>query len=63
MKVEGENGKLLGETGLIKPGEYVKSVKLNESPEAGSDIRLRIVAYEPETYYSAGSVVLNTTAS
>ena len=63
LKVEGENGKLLGETGLIKPGEYVKSVKLNESPEAGSDIRLRIVAYEPETYYSAGSVVLNTTAS
>ena len=49
--------------GVSDSKRYVKSVKLNESPEAGSDIRLRIVAYEPETYYSAGSVVLNTTAS
>ena len=54
------NGTLLGETGLIRPGEYVKSVSLTSEVEDGTAIKLKIMAYEPDTYYSAGSVTLNT---
>lgn len=57
------DGEVLGETGLIKPGEYVRSVTLDILPEDGSAVTLRIMAYEPETYYSLGAVKLNTTAS
>ena len=55
------NGKTLGETGLLKPGEYVKDVELNVIPSAGTGIILKIMSYEPDTYMSAGSVTLKTT--
>lgn len=58
--LDGE-GNVLGETGLIKPGEYVQSVTLDTSLTQSVDVKLKIMAYEPETYYSAGSAVLNTT--
>lgn len=61
LRILDQSGNTLGETGLIKPGEYVESVKLETVPENGSDIKLKIMAYEPDTYYSAGSVSLNTT--
>ena len=50
----------LGETGLIKPGEYVKYVELNKNLPTGTNIKLKIMGYEPETYLSAGSAILNT---
>ena len=55
------NGNTLGETGLIRPGEYVQSVVFETIPEVGDSIGLKLMAYEPETYYSAGSATLNTT--
>lgn len=55
------DGKTLGETGLIRPGEYVRSVHLDTMPETGDNVQLKIMAYEPDTYYSAGTVSLNTT--
>lgn len=55
------NGKTLGETGLLKPDEYVKDVELNVIPSAGTGIILKIMSYEPDTYMSAGSVTLKTT--
>ena len=58
-----KTGKILGETGLIKPGEYVQSVTFSDFPEAGNAITLRVMSYEPETYYSRGEVTLNTTLS
>lgn len=57
-------GNILGETGLLKPGEYVQSVELtgaDVSLEDGMELQLKIMAYEPDTYHSAGSAVLNTT--
>lgn len=60
LRVLTANGTLLGETGLIRPGEYVKSVSLTSEVEDGTAIKLKIMAYEPDTYYSAGSVTLNT---
>lgn len=61
LRVLDENGNILGETGLIRPGEYVKDVALTENLTAGTKIKLKIMSYEPETYFSAGSATLNTT--
>lgn len=54
-------GSILGETGLVRPGEYVPFLCLNTTPKSGVAITLKLMAYEPETYHSAGTVVLNTT--
>lgn len=60
LRVLDASGNTLGETGLIKPGEYVKDVELTEQLAIGTSIKLKIMSYEPETYMSMGSAVLNT---
>ena len=60
LQVLDESNNILGETGLIRPGEYVKDVELTENLTAGTKIKLKIMGYEPETYFSAGSATLNT---
>lgn len=74
------SGRMLGESGLLRAGEYVETVILdmeavkaardaeeisvkaaNSAERAGIPVSLRIMAYEPETYHSAGAVSLNTT--
>lgn len=60
LRVLDENGNTLGETGLLKPGEYVKDVALAGNLPTGTPIQLKIMGYEPETYFSAGSATLNT---
>lgn len=61
VRVLDMDGNTLGETGLIRPGEYVRSVTLEPEPQTGDNIQLKVMAYEPDTYYSAGTVSLNTT--
>ena len=51
---------ILGESGLIKPGEYIQSIELDEIPKGTSSITLKIMAYAPDTYQSAGAIALNT---
>ena len=63
LRIQSESGTILGETGLIKPGEYVQSATFTTTPAAGDKIVLRVMSYQPDTYYSAGEVKLNTTAS
>lgn len=62
VRVYDEQGALLGESGILKEGEYVKEVLLSDAgnPSEESAISLKIMAYEPDTYYSAGVVTLNT---
>lgn len=60
LRVYDSEGVLLGESGLIKPGEYIKSVELSKELEAGSAVKLKVMGYEPDIYTSAGSVSLNT---
>ena len=60
LRVLDADGEILGETGLLKPGEYVRDVVLCDTLDAGTEICLKIMSYEPETYMSAGSVVLRT---
>lgn len=61
LRVLDENGNTLGETGLIKPDEYVQSVTLTTIPADGTAVVLKFMTYEPDTYYSAGAAELNTT--
>ena len=58
--IDGDGG-ILGETGLLRPGEYVRTLVFERVPAAGEEIVLKIMAYEPETFRSAGAALLNTT--
>lgn len=60
LRIADENDNILGESGLLRPGEYVRSVVVNNVPSGGK-VKLKVMAYEPETYYSAGAVTLNAT--
>lgn len=60
-RISDAKGNVLGESGLVCPGEYLRSVKLTSVPKESAAVSVKIMAYEPETYYSAGSAVLNTT--
>ena len=60
LRILDENNNILGETGLLKPGEYVQSITFNESVVVGQKIKLKIMSYQPETYYSEGAIILNT---
>lgn len=59
LRVVAEDGTRLGETGILYPGEYVERVQLSEEAESGT-VTLQMLGYEPDTYYSAGSVGLST---
>lgn len=61
LRVLDEQDETLGETGLLKPGQYVEAVELDQKIEAGTPIKLKVMSYDPETYESVGSVVLNVT--
>lgn len=61
LRLLDKDGEVLGETGLLRPGEYVQAVTLKRIPESGEPIELKLMGYEPETYYSAGSASLSTT--
>ena len=60
LRILDEKGNILGETGLLKPGQYVRTVHFDTVPKAGTPIGLKLMAYEPDTYYSAGAATLNT---
>ena len=48
-------GNVLGETGLLEPGQYVRSLRLDTVPKKDGLVTARILTYEPDTYYSLGS--------
>lgn len=60
VRVLDGRGNILGETGLIRPGEYVRTVIFDDIPKPGTPVTLKIMGYEPETYYSAGAASLST---
>lgn len=59
MRAYDEKGKVIGETGLIRPGQYLKSISLNKEYKQDANIKLKVIAYQPDTYYSMGNVDLN----
>lgn len=54
------NDEIIGESGLVKPGQYLEKIKLNKKVSAKDNITYMIMGYEPETYLSAGTITLNT---
>ena len=53
-------GNILGESGILYPGEYVRDVNLTGTVYDSQSVVLKIMGYEMDTYYSAGSVTVNT---
>lgn len=51
-------GNVLGESGLIKPGEYLESVELKTIPKESEKITIKVMSYEPDTYKSLGRINL-----
>lgn len=60
VRIYTEQGIMLGESGLLKPGQYVENVRLNETLAEPISVLLKVMAYEPDTYQSAGAVTLRT---
>ncbi len=59
LRILDEDGNILGQTGLLRPGEYVRGVTVADLP-AGTPVVLKVMAYEPDTYRSAGALTLHT---
>ena len=60
LRILDENGNILGQSGILRPGEYVHQIQLTQMPEGGSAVIMKVMAYEPGTYHSAGAVELHT---
>ena len=61
LRIVDENEQILGETGLIRPGEYLQNIVFDSIPQTSCPAKCKIIAYQPETYYSMGTVTLNIT--
>ena len=56
------NANLLGSSGVIKQGKYVKTVTLDEPlKERETPVSVKIIGYEPGSWVSKGSVSLKLT--
>lgn len=60
LRIIDSSNTVLAESGLIKPNQYIESIEFNSIPNIGEKIILKIMAYEPLTYHSEGSIELNT---
>jgi len=58
-----ERGGVRGETGILRPGEYVRSAELSDEIPTGTELTMKVMSYEPETYISRGTVTLRITTA
>ena len=54
-----ENGKAIGESGLIQAGEHIDAIPLSKIPRNNSKLSVKVLLYEPDTYFSRGSCSLS----
>lgn len=59
LRIYDKNEKLITETGLLKPDQQIEKIKV-ENIKENKDVTIKIMSYDPETYYSRGTVTLNT---
>jgi len=52
---------LIGESDMITPGQTLQYIKLDRVPKQQIPIRIKYVAYQPNSLLSSGSFVQNTT--
>lgn len=60
LRILDAEGVVLGQTGILRPGEHVRQVALSEPVAVDTPIVLKVMAYEPETYHGAGALELHT---
>lgn len=60
VRILDSSDKVIGQSGLLKQGQYVEAVSLDDVPQNDMQVQLKIMAYQPETYHSAGAAVLST---
>ena len=56
LRVFDAKGNIIGETGLIRPGEYIKSIEFTKTPQSYDGLIFKIMSYEPDTYNSLGAI-------
>lgn len=59
LRIYDKNEELIKETGLLKPGEQIEKINADNIKET-KDVTIKIMSYDPDTYYSRGTVTLNT---
>lgn len=57
VRITDTKGNLLGESGLIAPGEYVESIALSLSPTEVTSVIVTVLTYR-ENYLSAGTITI-----
>ena len=57
VKIYKEN-KLVGESGLVKPGEYIKYINVKNITK-NDEIIIKVLSYNKDSYYSEGTLELN----
>ena len=60
LRILDKNGKIIGESGLLKPGQYIEKLPLKDKINVGDEITYVIMGYEIDSYLSAGTVSLKT---
>lgn len=55
LRIMDDEGNVLGESGVLKPGQYIKTMGLDQVPPKGGIVLAKILTYEPDTWYSMGS--------
>lgn len=59
LRLVDKNDNVIGESGLIKPGEYLEKIKLRKKVNEKDKFTLKIMSYEPDTYYSMSTAKLS----
>lgn len=59
LRIYNESDEIIAETGIIKQGEYLQTIEFTQPLVDGQAVQLKVMAYEPETYYSAGAFLVN----
>lgn len=59
IKVLDSKNNVIGESGLINPDSYIKSITLNKDLKDQEQITIKVMHYEKETYYSLGGIKLD----
>ena len=60
LRICASDGTILGESGVLRPGESLPSVPLNQECATGQEITIKVMGYTPDTWHSAGVAELNT---
>lgn len=60
IRILDEETNIIAESGLIKPGQYLKNVTLKKKISSKDNITYVIIGYEIGSYLSAGTIKLNT---